>query len=281
MHRTPRVAPALLGAALIGAPAAAADVTIPKGTAIEVIVDTPFDSDSVAKGQAFSARVLRSVFVDGQLALPRDTPVKGEIKHVRNPKDGARSGAIAVKFEDLALGGRAVDIEGVLTSVMADQRRKIVEHQGKVTTGRHVDVVLIGSGTEATLRADTLVGLSGLDREDLADEWAKSGLGPARVFVGVGTQLAMQLDDPVTVPVRGKERPGPNDRNILTSETHVRALQEALRARKLYTGEATGTLDEATRSAIALYQLDRGARIATGDPDADTLEALGVKVAGR
>jgi len=54
-----------------------------------------------------------------------------------------------------------------------------------------------------------LVGTSGEDREDLADEWAASGLGPSIVAVARGTVLAMRLDNALTSPPRpGLRRPG-------------------------------------------------------------------------
>ena len=154
----------LAGAAAVPA----AEVTLPKGTVVEVKVASPFDSGSAAKGQTFRATVARSLFVGGRRVIPRDAAVTGEIKHVRSPRDGAKSAAIAVKFEELRVGGRKYDIEGVLTSLQADDYRRILEHQAKMATGRRLDVVLIGSGTAANRRASMLVGTSGEDREDLA-----------------------------------------------------------------------------------------------------------------
>jgi hypothetical protein len=254
------------------APTRADAVTLPKGTSIEVRVLTAFDSDRAAKGQAFRAAVTRALYVGGRLAIPRDAVVVGEVKHVRSPRDGAKSAAIAVKFEDLLVGGRTHDIEGVLTSFQADERRKILDYAGKLTTGRKVDVVLIGSGTEPNRKASTLVGLSGEDREDLADEWAVSGLGPASVTVTPGTLLAMQLDAPLTVDaVAGA--PAAGDRRIVVDAGEVRRAQEALKGRGLYAGAASGTLDEPTRRAIARFQIDQG-QPATGDLDDATLRAL-------
>jgi putative peptidoglycan binding protein len=255
------------------ASAAPADVTLPKGTSIEVRVVTPFDSDRTAKGKTFQAAVLRPLYVGGRLAIPKDAVVMGEIKHVRSPRDGARSAAIAVKFETLDAGGKLHDIEGVLTSFQADERKKILEQEAKLTTGRKVDVVLIGSGTEPNRKASVLVGTSGENREDLSDEWAVSGLGPAIVAVTPGTVLAMRLDNPLTIRL-ANGTPAAGDRNILVSSDEVRRAQRALKARGLYAGEASGILDEPTRRAIAAFQIDRG-QPATGDLDDVTAKELG------
>lgn len=264
-----------LAAALVIGPAAAgaaADVTLPKGTSIEVRVVTPFDSIRSHKGKTFEAAVARPLYAGGHLVIPRDAVVRGEIKHVRSESNGAKSGAIAVKFETLEVGGKVHDIEGVLTSFQADERKKILEQQAKLSTGRKVDVILIGSGTEPNRKASTLVGTSGEDREDLADEWAASGLGPPIVAVTRGTILAMRLDNTLTLPaMAGAMEPG--SRNILVSANDVRHAQQALKGRGLYTGDASGVLDEPTRRAIAAFQIDRG-QPATGDLDDVTVSEL-------
>jgi putative peptidoglycan binding protein len=268
------VIPVAAGALIaLAASAAPADVTLPKGTSIELRLVTPFDSDGMAKGKTFQAAVLEALYVGGHLVIPKDAVVMGEIKHVRSPRDGARSAAIAVKFETLEFPGRTYDIEGVLTSFQADERKKILEQEAKLSTGRKVDVVLIGSGTEPNRKASMLVGTSGENREDLADEWAASGLGPAIVAVSRGTVVAMRLDKALTLPA-GAGVPAAGDRNILVSTDDVRRAQQGLKARGLYAGEASGILDEPTRRAIASVQIDRG-QPATGDLDDVTAKELG------
>src|SRR5688572_31800106 len=97
----PAFACALAGLAASAAPA---DVTLPKGTSIEVRVVTPFDSDRTMKGREFQAAVAKPLYVGGRLAIPRDAVVMGEIKHVRSQRD-SKSAAIAVKFETIHLAG--------------------------------------------------------------------------------------------------------------------------------------------------------------------------------
>src|SRR3954452_1654744 len=93
----------------LAASAAARDVTIPKGTYLELTSASAFDSDQAHKGDRFAATVTRGLWVDGQLAIPAGATVDGEIKSVRSPRDGARSAAMGVKFETLRVGGQAYD----------------------------------------------------------------------------------------------------------------------------------------------------------------------------
>ena len=251
---------------------ATADVTLPRGTSIELRIVTPFDSDRAARGKPVQAAVLRPLYVGGKLVIPRDAVVMGQFRHVRAPRDGAKSAAVAIRFETLEFPGRAYLIEGALTSVQAGERKKILEQEAQLVGGRRVDVVLIGSGTEANPKPSLLIGTSGENREDLADEWAVSGLGPAKVTVTRGTVLAMRLDKPVTIAASAGA-PAPGDRNILVTADDIRRAQQALKTRGAYAGEATGVLDEPTRRAIASFQIDRG-QPATGDLDDVTARDL-------
>ncbi|HEV7501310.1 MAG TPA: peptidoglycan-binding domain-containing protein, partial [Vicinamibacteria bacterium] len=268
-----RTAVGLAAALALSAKAASAkSVTIPKGTYLELKSASSLDSDHAKKADTFTATTTRGLWVDGQLAIPAGCTVTVQVKSVRSPRDGAKSGALGVKFETLNVGGHNYDIEGVLVSLKADERKKILESQGKISTGRQVDVILIGGGTEADMKADTLVGTSGGDRDDLADEWAKSGLGPSTVFVRPGTGMTMQFDKAVEVSGTSGAR-AVGDRSIYTDPETLKAVERALKGRNYYAGEVTGTLHQPTRDALARFQLDQG-QPATGDADEATVQAL-------
>ncbi len=253
--------------------AGATELTLPAGTALEIEVQSPFSSSTSKDGEKFTARTTQDVGVEGQMAIPAGSTVYGQIKKIRTPRDGAKSAAVAVKFERIDLPGRKnVDIEGVLTSLQADERKRIVEEWAKVSTGYTVDVVLIGAGTEANRKVSTLVGLSGLDRGELVDTWAKSGLGPDRVDVSPGTRISLELEKALTVQALGVMRSA-GGRELFTSEATVREVQTILTRRGLYKGEVHGRLDRPTRGALVHFQIDSGLQ-PSGDADRATVEAL-------
>jgi hypothetical protein len=267
--------------AFLAVPLGASDsVTVPVGTSIELEVQTPFSSQTAKDGERFTAKTVTGVAVEGRVAIPAGTVVIGQLKKVRSPRDGAKSAAVALKFErmQLASNGNA-DIEGQLTSLQADERRKMIEEWARLSTGYTIDVVLIGAGTEADRKVSTLVGVSGLDRGELVDTWAKSGLGPDRVDVTPGTRVTMELEKPLVVATGGAPRK-PQDRNIYTSEATIREAQVALKGHGLYAGESNGQLDRPTRNALARFQIDHG-QPATGDADEATLRELRVAVANK
>src|SRR5688500_11180800 len=244
----------LLALAALGWPADAAEsVPVPVGTSIELADQTPFSSSSGKSGDRCTARTVSGVAVEGHLAITAGTVVTGQLKKVRAPQDGAKSAAVALKFERIQLPqAQNADIEGQLTSLQADERRRILDEWARLSTGYTVDVVLIGAGSEPNRKVSTLLGVSGLDRGDLVDTRAKSGLGPDRVDVAAGTRLTMELEKALTVPAARTAR-GKADRNIYVSEATIREAQVALKGRGLYTGEATGQLDRPTRNALARF----------------------------
>src|SRR5215213_1726357 len=118
-----RLRRALWAAAALAAavPASAKDITVPKGTYLELRTETAFDNDTAKKGDTFSAKVTHGLWVEGQPAIPAGSTVTGTIKSVRSGRDGAKSGAVGVKFESLYVGGQAYPIGGVLVSLKADE----------------------------------------------------------------------------------------------------------------------------------------------------------------
>ena len=64
-----------VGAIATAAAASAKDVTIPKGTYLELKSASAFDSEHATRGDTFTATVIRGLWVDGQLAIPSGSTV--------------------------------------------------------------------------------------------------------------------------------------------------------------------------------------------------------------
>jgi len=261
------------GLTLTGALAAASGVTIPKGTAIDLVLVNGLDSRTAKSGDPFSATLARALYVDGQAALAQGTTVKGHVDTVKSLRNGARSGFLRVKFDHIVLPGAfETAIDGNLTSLRQDDRRRIVELAPKVSTGRKVDVVLIGSTSKADARAHTLVG------DDLAQDYSLTALSETEVDVAAGSLLSMEFDAALTVSALDVRGATANEaRRIHVASATVAAAQRALRQLNYYSGEADGMLGTATRNAIVRFQLDRD-QVATGDLDEDTLKLLELPV---
>jgi hypothetical protein len=249
--------------------AGAESITLPTGTAVELTLVSRLDTRTAKVGDKFRTTLVRALYVDGQPALPGGTEVEGRVLLVKSPSDGGLSGVIGVEFVGIRLpGGHEKGIHGKLTSLRQDDRRRMVELAPKVSTGRHIDVVFIGRTSAG--RASTLVG------DDLAEAWSHSGLSPTDVEIAVGTQIAMELAEPLLVPPAVVSAAPVSDvEHIYVSPVTVARAQRALSERKYYGGEADGKLGPATRIAIIRFQLDHEL-LATGDLDERTFQMLGL-----
>lgn len=269
---------ALVGAVALGAPLFGADgTTIPKSTSVDLIMQDGINSRTTKVGDTFRTTVAEAIDMDDQPVLPEGTLVVGKVELVKSVRHGHLTGVIGVKFTHIQLPGASEQsVEGVLTSLRQDDRKRLVELAPKVSTGRKIDTVFIGRNSAG--RASTLVG------DDLAEGYSNSGLGASDATVGAGTQVTMELVEAFTLaPAGPRIAANPKARHIHTSHASVASAQTALTERKYYHGEVNGLLGSsygATRLAIVRFQLDHGQN-PTGDLDDATLGSLGVKVSAR
>jgi len=274
-----------VAAALLSAKAgfAAQQVTIPEGTVIELRMDSGLNSQESRVDETFKASVLRSVLIDGRVAIPEDSNVDGRVTMVQPAERGSHSGVIGVEFNRLSINGRSYSIEGTLTSLQADERKQIIDEESRVTgkssTPRSILFIGGGAGVGAAIGAiaggGKGAGIGALTGGGIGVLGALLSRG-AEADVPAGSEVAMQLVRAVTVNGDTRVRQSANnDRTLYTAAGMVRGAQTALRQRKYYDGVSNGRLDDATRRAIAHYQIDNN-QPATGDLDQATAVSLGL-----
>lgn len=72
---------------------------VPKDTKIPIIMDTAVDSDTSQEGDEFAARTSEDLSIDGQIAVPAGSIIKGRIARITLPRALNRSGHVALKFD--------------------------------------------------------------------------------------------------------------------------------------------------------------------------------------
>lgn len=98
----------LAGSAL----SACAPVTLTAGTEIPIETLEPLSSKTDAKGRIVAMAVLSDVLVDGKIALPKGTPVTGQIADAQATGGLGTSGRLIVRPIYLQIGGRTVRLRG-------------------------------------------------------------------------------------------------------------------------------------------------------------------------
>jgi len=176
--------------------AAADSLTIAKGTTVDLALEQALDSSTAKVGDTFRAKLVQPLYVEGQLAVPANSIVHGQVDSVKSLRDGARSGYVGIKFVRMELpSGETRDIDAKLISLRTQDKNKHVPVAAapSVSTGLKTDVVLIGQATPADGRAHTLVG------ERAAEEYSRTSLSEGEVMVAAGTMVSMEFDQPVKV----------------------------------------------------------------------------------
>ena len=269
LPRFTRIAAALL---IFAAPAVSAQtrIVLPSGSVIMVRTQTTLESSTARQNQTFETIVDDTVLVDNYTVLPSGTRIQGVVTVVQ-PANRQQSGVIEVAFSRLTLpDGTSYPIQGRLTSTDPTERRQIESstNQRVVLVGGRggIGAAIAGAGAQNTSTSSLLGALGTL-------------LSQGRdVSVPVGTQLAVQLTQPLTVRTRGSVLP-PSASTIYTSAEMIRSAQRALAQSNYYRGAINGNLNYATQRALFEYQSDKNLT-PTGNLDWRTAQTLGLNVGG-
>jgi hypothetical protein len=237
--------------------AATEDITLPRGTAVDVLVEDALSSRTAKVGDEFRAVLMRALWIDGQRVFPRGTVVEGRVDVVKSRATGAGSGFVGVKFVRIELPGPQA---GKVTATLSEFGSK----------RERVDVVLIGRIVPLDLEADVQVG------DEPAAEPHRFQTTQKDVEVAAGTRVSLELGEPLVV------RSAPSDAGVGSQPARIHVLpetvaaaQRSLRKQGRYQGPIDGALSALTRRAIIQFQLERR-QLATGDLDDETLRLLGV-----
>lgn len=242
---------------------------LPAGTVVIVRTTTPLQSASVKTGQTFDTNVEESIGVDEYTVIPSGSKIRGLVT-MATPAKGNQSGVIEVVFDQLTLpNGSTYAIRGKLTSTDSAERRQIASDPNG-------HVVLVGGrgGIGAAIAA---AGSSRNTNNIFAALGNLLSVG-TDVNVPAGTQLAVELENAVTLRGRGRLT-GVEASTIYTAAERVSAAQRALAQAGYYRGSFNGQLDDATRNALFQFQIDKGLN-ATGNLDGRTARALGINLGG-
>jgi peptidoglycan hydrolase-like protein with peptidoglycan-binding domain len=244
-------------------------VVLPAGSVIIVRTASPLQSATATAGQTFETSVDEAVGVDEFTVIPAGSRIRGVVS-LATPATRQRSGVIQIVFDQLMLpNGSTLPISGRLTSTDSAERRQI-------ESDPNANVVLVGErgGIGATIAGAG----SGKSSNNIFAALGSLLSEGRDVSVPAGTQLAVRLDNAVTLRGGGRLR-GSEASTIYTATERVRAAQQALARLNYYRGPQTGQLDDATRRALFQFQVDRGLS-GTGNLDGRTAQALGINLAG-
>ncbi len=190
--------------------------TVPQDTVISVRMDSTLSSKSSRVGDRFTATVDMPVDVNGVTVIPSGAIVEGHVTQVTPARRMARSGTIAVEFEDLVLpDGTRMALDGGLTSNDPETRRQIDE-ENRVSgrDNRRTGVFVGSSGAIGAVLGGIAGGLKGA----AVGGAIGAGVGLASVLltkgeeaqVASGTPFGVQLRRALTIHVNSATGPVAN-----------------------------------------------------------------------
>ena len=198
MKRTIVVASLLLTAAL-----AAAQTSLPTGTAVKMKLDTTLTTFSSKAGDPFSARVTEPVMLDGKTVIPVGATVEGRVLKTSEPRRIAGKPTIAMFPENVVLpNGERYTLNATLVDTSLRHGTDVnTEGQFKGDGIDGTDLTQIGMGTAGgMLIGELIAGGKGLliggaiGATATVSHW----LGKHRsATLPAGTELVMELNRPM------------------------------------------------------------------------------------
>jgi len=160
--------------------------SVPADTVISVRMDSTLSSKSSHVGDHFSATVAVPVYVNGAVVIPAGATVEGRVTEVTPARRMARSGTIAVEFEDLVLpDGTRLALDGTLTSDDPEVRRQI-DDENRVS-GRDIRRTGVFIGSSGAVGA-VLGGIAGGLKGAAVGGIIGAGVGLAGVLLTKGEE---------------------------------------------------------------------------------------------
>jgi hypothetical protein len=195
----------LLASLLLLTALAAAQTSLPTGTAVKMKLDTTLTTFSSKTGDAFSARVTEPVILDGKTVIPVGATVEGRVTKTTEPRRIAGKPTIAVFPENLVLpnGERFMFNGSLIDTNMRHGTDVNTEGQFKGAGHDGTDLTQIGMGTGGGMLLGGLIGgakglvIGGaIGATVTVSHW----LGKHRsATLPAGTELVMELNRPLVM----------------------------------------------------------------------------------
>ena len=170
------------------ASASAGALEVPSGTELDVRLQAPLNSGTAQVEDRFEATTLVDVSVNGRVAVPAGSVVRGIVTAVEPATRTNRTAKMTVSFDQVTVNNRAYPMRGTVTQAI--QGEGIKGETGRIATGAGVGAVIGGiiGGFKGALLG-VLVGGGGITAATEGKE----------VEVPQGAVLRVRLDSPLQI----------------------------------------------------------------------------------
>jgi hypothetical protein len=172
------------------------DVTIPEGTTLALVLDTPVASDSSRVEDPVSAHLARAIVVDGMEALPAGTTVSGVVAEATRGGKVKGRAQLALRFDEIAPQGsddRIAISAPSLRRMAPSEKKKDAAKIGIPAAGGAIVGGIVGGKKGAVIGG--AVGGGAGTAVVLTDRGQD-------VRLGKGAPLTLRLTEPIVVRVK-------------------------------------------------------------------------------
>jgi hypothetical protein len=181
--------------------------TIPDGTRIQALLETPLSTKTSHQGDRFVTRVHETILLNGKEVVPKGTVIEGRVAAVKRPSRGHSRAEMNLAYERMILpNGVSFTIVATQADMESTSKADIDHKEGTIkgesTTKRDAAEVgggaaagagigaIAGGGTGAAIGA----GVGGM--VGLIDSMRRKGKD---IALPTGTRLVLRLDRPLTI----------------------------------------------------------------------------------
>lgn len=176
------------------------DITVPVDTVISMRMDNTLSSRISRVGDKFTATVAIPVHINGQIAIPAGTIVEGRVTQVTPAKRMAKSGTLAVEFDELIFpDGLHLKLDGFLTSDDPEMREQI-DDENRVSGGsKDRTGIFVGGGGAV---GAVLGGIAGGVKGAVLGGVLGAGAGIAGILLSKGEEARVPSGTPFGIQLR-------------------------------------------------------------------------------
>jgi hypothetical protein len=196
---------AVAGALNVAVPVRAENIRLAEGTKIVFTLNNNLSTKESSEGDTFTGVVNRSVRVGDRIVIPEGSLVRGAVNHVKRPGRTKGRAELGLRFDEIELpDGTQIALAASLTELDEADKEKVTEEgqvEGEGSKKRDAATIGAGAGIGAVIGAIAGGGKG-------AAIGAGAGTGVVLATRGKdaelkrGSDLAIQLDRPLSVPVK-------------------------------------------------------------------------------
>ena len=172
------------------------DVTVAGGTSIGVTLNQELSTKTNAVGDLFTTTVSSPVMVDGKIAIPAGSQIRGRVTAVQKSGNSSEAAVLKVEFDEVSIAGDTYPVQlSVAEANPTSKRRSSTgEDVGKVGIGAIAGAVIgqvVGGNSKGAL-IGAAVGAAAGTAIVLSQ-------GDADAVLAQGSPMTLTLDAPLTV----------------------------------------------------------------------------------